>query len=168
VKFEELGELSIHDWVELTGREPEPFGHTTAALVFRPKDHHIAMRGEDGRLLAAAGATIATISVGDVSFEVVGLGALIVRPDVRGRGLSLPLRLELRKLALRLGPDRAMLFCEPPQLPLLRAADYRLLETVVRVDQPEGRVEMPLPAMWRPMRPAGWPPGEVDVDGLPF
>jgi hypothetical protein len=36
-------------------------------------------------------------------------------------------------------------------------------------DQPTGRIEMPMVTMWRPLRDAAkWPPGRIDVRGLPF
>jgi hypothetical protein len=40
----------------------------------------------------------------------------------------------------------------------------------VWADQAEDRIEMPLAAMWRALREGvpAWPPGRVDVRGLPF
>jgi predicted GNAT family N-acyltransferase len=193
LEFVELGRLSFRDWARLIDGEPSPFGATTAALEFRPKDHHVAIRDERGDLVAAAGATVATVSVGGHDpFEVVGYGALIVRADVRGRQLSGPLMDRLRMLADQLGPDRAMLFCEPHLVRLYSRRGYREITAPVWVDQPSGPVRMPMRAMWRPLRPAGrvdgadtagptdpvhltgparpvaWPPGIVRLDGLPF
>jgi hypothetical protein len=42
---------------------------------------------------------------------------------------------------------------------------------VIRVtaDQPAGRIEIPMRAMWAPLRDdASWPPGKVEVLGEPF
>ncbi len=169
LEFLELGRLSLRDWARLVGAEPSPFGETTAGLEFRPKDHHVAVRDTHGQLIAAAGATVATVAVdGHDPFEVVGYGALIVRADARGRQLSGPLMDRLRTLADRLGPDRAMLFCEPHLVRLYARRGYREIAAPVWVDQPSGSLRMPLRAMWRPLRPVGWPRGVVRVDGLPF
>jgi hypothetical protein len=165
----EFGALSLAQWVELTGHEPEPFGRTTAALAFRPKERHLGFRDGDGRLVAAVGATIATVVIEDCEpFDVVGVGALIVRKELRGQRLSQPLMDGLRTIMAGMGPDRAMLFCELIVLPLHAGRGYRQIPDPVWVDQPEGRLRMPLPAMWRPLRPSTWPPGRVDLQGLPF
>lgn len=169
LEFVELGRLSFGEWARLTGGERSPFGEITAALEFRPKDHHVAVRDEHGRLIAAAGATVATVSVdGGEPFEVVGYGALIIRADARGRHLSGPLMDRIKTLAQRLGPDRAMLFCEPHLVRLYARRDYREIVAPVWVDQPSGPLRMPLRTMWRPLRPVDWPPGVVRLDGLPF
>jgi hypothetical protein len=87
---------------------------------------------------------------------------------MRGRGLSGPLMDRLRELAERLGPDRAMLFCEPKLVPLYQSRGYAELSAPVWVDQPSGPVRLPMSAMWRPLRPASWPSGSVRLHGLPF
>jgi hypothetical protein len=75
----------------------------------------------------------------------------------------------LLRLAEELGPDRAMLFCRRDLVGLYRRVGFAQIEAPVWADQPDGRIEMPLPAMWRPLRNgADWPPGRVDVHGLPF
>lgn len=165
----ELGPLSVQDWLQLTGREREPFGATTAGLTFRPKDRHAAFRDRDGTLAAAVGATVATVRVGGGGpFEVVGIGGLIVRRDLRGRDLATPLMDRLRDMIDSLGPERAMLFCEEGLVAGYARRGYARIDAPVRVDQPGGRIEIPLRAMWRPLRPSTWPPGTVDLDGLPF
>ena len=165
----EFGPLTLRQWVELTGHEPAPFGRTTATLSFRAKDHHVGFRDSNGGLVAAVGATIVTLSVEDGEpFEVVGGGGLIVRRDLRGQGLSAPLTAALRELVVALGPDRAMIFCEPDLLDLHTRRGYTRIEAPIFVDQPGGRTQMPLPGMWRAIRPSSWPPGRVDLRGLPF
>jgi GNAT superfamily N-acetyltransferase len=165
----EFGPLSLRQWVELTGHEPAPFGATTATLSFRAKDHHVGFRDTDGRLVAAVGATVVTVSAANGQpFEVVGGGGLIVRRELRGQGLSTALTAALRTLVLGLGPDRAMIFCEPDLLELHMRRGYTRIEAPIFVDQPDGRIEMPLLGMWRPVRPSAWPPGRIDVQGLPF
>jgi GNAT superfamily N-acetyltransferase len=169
VELVELGRPSLGEWLELTGRDPAAFGSSTAHLIYRDKDEHLGLRARDGRLVGLIGVTVAAVEVeGHEPFEVVGMGSLIVRHDMRGRGLASTLSAAGRRRAAELGPDRAMMFCEPQAVDLQRRRGYTLIEAPVRVDQPGGRIEMPIPAMWRPIRPSDWPPGAVDVLSLPF
>jgi predicted GNAT family N-acyltransferase len=170
VKLVELGALSDQDWAELLDGEHEPFGHVGAGLAWRPKDRHIGLRA-DGRLVAVAGAAIATVEVEHAGrFEVVGLGSLIVTRSQRGSGLMSRVVDPLLRLAESMGPDRGMIFCRPDLVPLYRRMAFVEITAPVWVDQPEGRIEIPLAAMWRALRDGApeWPPGRVDVHGLPF
>jgi len=165
----ELGALSRRDWLELTERDPAAFGAATAGLIYRDKKCHLGLRSRHGRLVAVVGWAVIAVEVdGHEPFEVVGMGSLIVRRDRRGHGLSGALSAAARTRAALLGPDRAMLFCEPRLVDLHRRRGYSLIEAPVRVEQPGTRIEMPIPAMWRPIRPSTWPAGRVDVLGLPF
>jgi GNAT superfamily N-acetyltransferase len=170
VELVELGALTEQDWAALNDGEHEPFGPVGARLAWRPKDRHVGLRAPDGRLVAVAGAAVAAIEIeGAQGFEVVGVGSVIVTRSLRGRGLMSRLFEPLMALAEGLGPDRAMLFCRPELVALYRRRGFNEIEAPVWVDQPGGRIEMPLAAMWRPLRAgAEWPPGRVDVRGLPF
>ncbi|MCW2994351.1 MAG: Acetyltransferase [Conexibacter sp.] len=165
-----MGPLSLAEWVGLTGREPAPFGERSAGLVWRPKERHVGLREADGRLAAVGGAALVTVAVdGGEPFDVVGFGGLIIRRDVRGGGLMPVLMDALVEVALGLGPDRAMIFCEAHLAEIYRRRGYAAITDAVSIDQPGGRVVMPLTTMWRALRPgAGWPPGAVEVAGLPF
>jgi hypothetical protein len=62
-----------------------------------------------------------------------------------------------------------MLFCREALVAMYERFGFRLIEAPVTAAQPGGRVEMPLRAMWRPLREgAAWPPGPVAVLGEPF
>jgi GNAT superfamily N-acetyltransferase len=170
VELVELGALTEQDWAGLVDGEHEPFGPVGATLAWRPKDRHVGLRAPDGRLVAVAGAVVAAIEVEAVpGFEVVGVGSVIVTRSLRGRGLMSRLMEPLLALAEGLGPERAMLFCRPELVPLYRRRGFIGLDAPVGADQPGGRIEMPLAAMWRALREgAEWPPGRVDVRGRPF
>lgn len=167
----ELGPLSLAEWIGLTGREPDAFGDHSAGVVWRPKDRHVGVRDEDGKLAAVGGVTVGSVRVaGGEPFEVVGFGGLIVRRDFRGSGLMTPLMDRMVTLGAEMGPDHALIFCERRLLPVYAGRGYSPIDDDVRVDQPDGRITMPIPALWRPIRPGvePWPPGVVEVDGLPF
>jgi predicted GNAT family N-acyltransferase len=171
VELVELGALSDDDWAELQDGEHEPFGPVGARLAWRPKDRHIGLREPDGRLVAVAGAVIATVEVERAgSFDLVGLGSLIVTRSHRRSGLMSKVVEPLLRLAEGMGPDRGMIFCRPDLVALYRQIAFIEITAPVWADQPDGRIEMPLAAMWRALHEGAeeWPPGRVDVHGLPF
>jgi predicted GNAT family N-acyltransferase len=170
VELVEFGPVSLRQWMELTDRDPQAFGAVGAALAWRPKDRHVGLQTADGRLVAVAGATIATVEVaGTGSFEVVGLGGLIIRKMVRGQGLMPTLMDALSRMASGMGPGRAMIFCRTELAALYVGRGYTEITAPVWIDQPEGRIVMPMVSMWRPLRDGpAWPAGRVDVHGLPF
>lgn len=166
----ELGELTQQDWVDVVAGEHEPFGPEGAQLVWRAKDRHVGLRAGDGRLVALAGVTIVSVSIdGAESFEVVGLGSVIVTPSQRGRGLMSRVVKPMLALAEDIGPDRAMLFCRSELVARYGRLAFAQIDAPVWADQPLGRVQVPMHAMWRPLHDGVvWPPGRVDVRGLPF
>ncbi|HMD51340.1 MAG TPA: GNAT family N-acetyltransferase [Solirubrobacteraceae bacterium] len=166
----ELGALSDRDWTELIAGEHQPFGPDGAGLQWRAKDRHIGVRGAGGALVAVAGAVVATVEIeGGEAFEVVGLGSLIVTRSARGQGLMSRLLGPLLELASEIGPARAMLFCRPPLVAVYRELDFAVIAGPVFAEQPGGRVQVPMTAMWRALHGSpGWPAGRVEVHGLPF
>jgi|SRR5579875_106471 len=170
LQFVELGRLSMRDWADLVGSEPEPFGGTCARFEFRPKDHHIGIRDGDGALVAAGGWSIVQVEVdGYGGFDVIGLGALVVRHDRRGSGLARPIMERLRDRLADTAVERRLVLCEPHLEPLYMRWGYRPVEDPVWVDQPSGPVRWPLRTLWRPSMPsASWPRGVVRIQGPPF
>jgi GNAT superfamily N-acetyltransferase len=165
----EFAELPFADWAGLTRYDSAPFGPASARLEYRPKDQHVGVRDDDGRLVAVVGATVAQVTVdGAEPFEVVGIGGLIVHKDFRGLGLAKRVMDRLREITAESGPALAMIFSEPHVLPLHIRRGYTPLSEPVWVDQPAGPIVMPMQAAWRPFRPTIWPAGAVRLHGLPF
>jgi predicted GNAT family N-acyltransferase len=166
----ELTALSEQDWAELIAGEQEPWGATGEELQWRDKDRHVGLRTPDGSMAAAGGAVIVEVDVEAVGgFDVVGIGGVFVTGSLRGQGLTGRLLPMLMGMAETMGPDRAMLFCRPELVGLYARHGFAEIAAPVWADQPDGRIMMPMRAMWRALRPAtAWPPGRVDVRGLPF
>jgi predicted GNAT family N-acyltransferase len=166
----ELDRLAERDWEELVAGERNPWGRIGEKLAWREKTRNIGVRDDSGRLLAAGGAVLAEVRVGQESpFQLVGLGGLIVTRSARGRGLARLLARHLLVIAGEFGVERAMLFCQPKLIPLYRPFGFDEIDAPVWADQPGGRIEMPLPAMWKPLGgDAGWPAGRVELLGEPF
>ncbi len=170
MRLVELDRRSEPYWDELIAGEQEPFGGIGEQLVWRDKTHNIGIRADDGRLVAAGGVVLADVTVARApSFQVAGIGGLIVAHRARGRGVARLLAARLLDLAGELKTERAMLFCRPELTSLYAQFGFVTIEAPVWVDQPEGRVEMPMPAMWSALDSgAGWPAGRVDLLGEPF
>jgi len=170
VELVELEQLGDAEWAELSDGEETPFGRVGHGLEWEPKTHRLGLRDGDGRLVAAAGAVVVPVEVaGTGSFDVVGVGGVIVTHTMRGRGLVWRVVEPLLALAAELGPERAMLFCRDQLTGLYARLGFQPIAPPVSAAQPGGRVEMPMTAMWRPLRDGvAWPSGRVDVPGLPF
>lgn len=170
MEFVELDTLTEQDWADVVAGEREPFGPEGAELAWRVKDRHFALRAHDGRLVALAATVSVAVEIdGAGSFDVIGLGGVIVTPSERGRGLMSEVIEPVLSLAEGMGPECAMLFCRPELVAVYRRLAFAEITAPVWADQPAGPVEMPMHAMWRPLRAgATWPPGRVDVRGLPF
>jgi predicted N-acetyltransferase YhbS len=166
----ELGRLSMRDWAQLVEGEHQPFGGTCAGFEFLAKDHHIGLRDGDGTLVAAGGWSHVDVEVdGHGRFEVIGLGALIVRHDRRGSGLATPIMQRIRARVDATGIARRLLLCEPHLVDLYIRWGYRPIEDAVWVQQSSGPVRWPLRAMWRTSDPSvDWPVGVVRIQGPPF
>jgi predicted GNAT family N-acyltransferase len=170
MRMVELDRLSEPYWEELVAGEHEPFGGIGESLVWREKTRNIGVRTDDGRLLAAGGAVLAEVKIEqEPPFQVVGLGGLIVTHSARGRGLAHLLFERLLELASEFEAQRAMLFCRPQLMPLYGKFGFLPIDAPVWADQPGGRIEMPLPAMWKALdSDAIWPSGRVELLGEPF
>jgi GNAT superfamily N-acetyltransferase len=170
MRLVELDRLSEPYWEELVAGEEEPFGGIGEELLWRDKTRNIGVRDEDGRLVAAGGVVLAEVRIGGAPpFQVAGLGGLLVTRSQRGRGLARLLVGGLLEVASELEVQRAMLFCLPELMVLYAKFGFVEIEDPVWADQPEGRIEVPMPAMWSSLSSdATWPTGRVELVGGPF
>ena len=166
----ELPGVSSEQWRAIQGEEANPWGGEAEELSWAEKQRHVGVRGEDGELLAMAGALVAEVSVeGGEPFGVVGIGGVIVRRDMRGRGLARLVVEAILDVGRGLGPAHAMLFCREPLVALYERFGFHTIAAPVSAAQPDGRIEMPMHSMWSPLRAgASWPAGAVEVLGEPF
>ena len=168
----EFGRLSDEQYASLVGDEHDPWHAAEFDLEWRPKDHHLALSDDDGRLLAAAGLVIVEVKVGErATIPVVGVGGVIVTASHRGQGLGRRVISEAITRAEAMGPRIAMLFCRTEIAGLYRRHGFLEVPGPVLVDQPDGIVDISRTAvtMWRPLEHgARLPDGILKVNGLPF
>ncbi len=168
----EVDGLSREQWDELGATEPGAWGGgAPETLDWRPKERHLVLRETGGRVLAVAETVIAEVSVeGSSSFAVLGIGGVFVSVSDRGRGLMREIMGSLLTKARQdEGPERGMLFCLPRLAPVYAGHGFAEITDPVWADQPSGRVEIGMVAMWIALRGRpDWPSGRVDLQGLPF
>jgi GNAT superfamily N-acetyltransferase len=170
VEVVEYGPLTDAQRAALEGGEEHPFGTEGIELVWRPKERHVMVRDEEGRLVASTGLLVVEVSVDDGEpFEVVGVGGVFVTRAHRGQGLATVVVEAALERAAGMGPAQAMLFCRDAVAELYLKLGFELLEPPVHVLQPTGSAVMPVTTMWRPLVDgAAWPPGAVQVHSEPF
>jgi GNAT superfamily N-acetyltransferase len=176
VKVVEFGRLTQARRAELEGDELDPFDVSGVTLQFRPKERHVALQDERGRLIASTGMVVAEVEVGGARLAVVGIGGVIVNARHRGRGLARRVVEAALERARELEPrhparpaEFALLFCLPDRVGLYLRLGFTEIADEVLVKQPVGYAPMPLRTMWRALREgAQWPEGPVVLQGLPF
>jgi GNAT superfamily N-acetyltransferase len=165
----ELDRVADGDWQQVVAGESEPWGSVGEALQWREKSHNLGLCDDGGDLVALAGLVLAEVRVAGAPLPVAGIGGVIVTRSARGRGFARVLIERLLEIAHRLGVERAMLFCLPANIGLYAKFGFQLIQEPVWVAQPEGLVEMPLRAMWKPLTPtADWPEGRIELLYEPF
>jgi predicted N-acetyltransferase YhbS len=165
----EFGRLTERYRTELEGDEEDPWDAAAWTLQFLPKEHHVGLRDDRGRLVASAGTIVVDVDVDGRRFPVVGLGGVIVNAEHRGRGYAREVVSAAIEGAGRLGPDFMFLFCHADRAGLYGKLGFNEIATKATVEQPGGTVTMPMVAMWRALRPgAVWPEGRVALLSLPF
>jgi predicted N-acetyltransferase YhbS len=169
VELVEFGRLTDAARADLEGDEADPFDAAGFTLRYRPKERHVALRGDDGHLVASTGIVVAEVEVAGERFEVVGIGGVIVNARYRGRGLARKVVDAALERAATLGPSFALLFCHEDRAGLYERLGFTTVPPPVLVEQAEGEAEMPQRTMWRALRPdASWPDGPLVVRSLPF
>lgn len=165
----EFGALTAEKRSQLEGDEQDPFGSRGITLRYRPKDRHVGLRDDRGRLVASTGMVVVEVEVDRKRFPVVGLGGVIVTAQYRGRGMGREVVQAALAKAASLGPAFAVLFCHEDRAGLYRRLGFAEIMAEVVVQQPTGYAPMPQQTMWRPLRVnAQWPVGKLVVHSLPF
>jgi predicted N-acetyltransferase YhbS len=164
-----FGRLTEEFRRQLEGDEDDPFDAARVELQFRPKERHVGLRDEAGRVIASTGLVEAEVEVAGHRFPIVGIGGVIVNAGYRGRGLGRQIVDAALDEARALGPEFALLFCHEDRAGLYSRLGFSLVRSTVTVTQPAGPEPMTQLTMWRSLATdARWPPGEVVLLGLPF
>jgi predicted N-acetyltransferase YhbS len=166
---EALDAFGEADFAEILAGEADPFTGGDSSVRWRPLDLHMVLRAPGGRLIGHVGLGVAELDAAGEPLRAVGVGGVLVSRAHRGQGVLRPLLEAALRRAETLGPDVALLFCDPRRSPMYASFGFRDLAWPVTVDQAGGPHVMAEAAMWRPLRTgARWPDGPVRLRGLPF
>jgi GNAT superfamily N-acetyltransferase len=165
----DLPDFGPDDYQQIVGDEPDPYGTDQLGISWRDKSDHLGLM-DGGQLIGHAGWVAVDIrAASGATFEVLGLGGVIVHRDRRGTGVGRQLvtgaMARMQERALSAG----MLFCRTERLSFYRRLGWLPIEAEVTVGQPGGMIVMPLLTCWVPLAEgAEMPPGDLQVMGLPF
>jgi hypothetical protein len=73
-----------------------------------------------------------------------------------------------RFMCADLGVEFGMLFCLPRVVHFYERQGWHLVKDEVEIDQPGGRIVWPYHVMVLPCSERPWPPGRIEVAGLPW
>ncbi len=134
-----------------------------------PPAARVVARDAGGVLLAHLGFSVRAITVGEAEVRIAGVGAVATHPGRRGRGLG---RLIFDRLATHIGSEASADFlfleCREAVVPFYAACGFRHgVRTVTALDPATGAADVSTSnVMTRPLGPAGFPPGDLDLRGL--
>jgi GNAT superfamily N-acetyltransferase len=148
---------------QLFGWGEDIFGVEPWGLQWRPKDLRFVLY-LDGKPLSHAGILKHTVSVNGKGFSVAGLGGVVTAPEARGKGLARQVVQQAMSFAKREWTVAAgLLFCRPQMVSYYDALGWKVVESAVIIEQPNGKIPSPLPVMVLPFDKVCWPAGLVEL-----
>jgi predicted GNAT family N-acyltransferase len=152
----------IFDWGE------DIYGADHLNLQWRPKDLHI-LADVDGRAETHVGLLQHSITVGDSSVKVCGVGGVVTALESQGKGYaSHAMRYAGNFMCREWRVDFGLLFCRDPLVPFYERFGWQKLKEPVEIEQPSGVIQSPMNVMILTCRAAGWPEGRVKLNSFPW
>jgi hypothetical protein len=152
----------------LFGWGEDIFGVEDRLYTWRPKVYHFVTE-EDGRPLSHVGVIKTTVKAGGRDVTVGGIGGVVTRPEAQGRRyVQAAMQRAVAFMCEELKVDAGMLFCLQRLMPFYARQGWQLLEDEIEFDQPSGPIVSPFRVMVLPCGAYVWPPGRVEVGGLPW
>jgi len=109
------------------------------------------------------------VRAGERPVRVAGLYTVMTAPEWRGKGMaSDALRVAADYMRSELRAEFGLLLCPDAMLPFYGALGWRQVKDAVVFDQPSGRTDSALNAMYLPLRESDWPAGVLDFCGPPW
>ncbi len=167
-EIKEMGTLIPNeDREQLYGWGEDIFGVHDLNMSWRLKDVRFVLY-VDGQAASHAALLKHEITVGGKPLLVAGVGSVVTPPHARGRGYARRLMQHLKDFAEReWNVEGHLLFCLPRMVAYYEQLGWRTIEPVI-IDQPDGKIESPIPVMVRASTGRSWPAGHIDLCGLPW
>ena len=137
-------------------------------LTWRAKDQNI-VRYVDGEFASKASILKHSVVINDNEVLVGGVGGVITMPAFQGQGhVTAVLTYLTDYLRNQLGVPFGMLFCRPALVPFYGRFGWQLIADTVYLEQPNGVIASPLPAMYASYSNQPWPKGTVHLNSEPW
>lgn len=161
-------ELTDEERKRLFGWGENIFGVEDAGYRWRPKDLHFIL-DIDGVPASHVGLIDHVVKVDGQPIRVGGIGAVVTAGELHGRGYAQKtLRHAERFMCEELKVAFGMLFCLDRLKPFYERQGWRLVQGMVELDQPSGKVPSPFNVMVLACGDRVWPAGTVDVCSFPW
>jgi GNAT superfamily N-acetyltransferase len=125
---------------------------------------------QDDLLVSHVGIMERTIHVGGRPVHVAGIRSVMTRPAQRGRGYASAGMVRAAQYVADELPraEHGLLLCLDIRVPLYSRLGWTVVPARTYFEQPEGRTASLVNTMVKPFRGRPWPPGEIDLQGLPW
>jgi GNAT superfamily N-acetyltransferase len=131
-------------------------------------DWHILVE-MDEQLASCLSIVERTCTVGGQPVRLGGIAGLATLPEWRGRGLAgAALQRAAAFMRDKLDAEFGLLLCRRDLVPYYRRFGWQLAEGPLTFAQPGGKVTYQEAAMVLPITGREWPPGMIDLCGLPW
>jgi predicted GNAT family N-acyltransferase len=160
--------ISDEERKTLFGWGEDIFGADHLNLRWRPKDVHLFV-DVDGRAVTHVGLLEHTVTVGERSVRVCGVGGVVTALSEHGKGYATE---AMRHAGAMMCEERAidfgLLFCREQLVPFYARLGWRRVEEPVEIEQPSGTITSPMVVMVLPCKEKSWPSGRVQLNSFPW
>lgn len=144
------------------------FNSEALNLIWRPKEIQVVLY-DQGEPKSKCGLIKQKVTVGKQKWLIAGFGGVVTPPQFRGKGYAhLALEEALHLAREEWQAEAAMLFCLPSLVPFYQSQKWQLVETDVKVYQPEGMINFPAVTMVFPFSTTLLFDTDIYIDGLPW
>ena len=144
------------------------WGLTDFHYQWSEADWHVMVR-VDGALVSYLAIVERVGAVNDQPAKLGGVGGVATLPEWRGRGLaSAAMEKAAAFMEVELGVEFGLLLVDEATAPFSRRLGWELVPGPLMFDQPGGKATFPELTMVLPFAGRKWPPGTIDLRGLPW
>lgn len=124
---------------------------------------------EDEDLVSNIHIILRAVSVGGQTLKVGGIGNIATKVEWRKRGFATEaLRVAVDFLRDPLQVDFGLMIATENMIGRYVRTGWKVVADGMGIDQPEGRRAFEIPVLVLPVGKQDWPPGWIDLNGLPW
>jgi len=169
MEIKQTNTLTEAEQKKLFGWGDDIFNVEPLTLRWRHKDLRFVLFDDDAEPVSHAGILKHFVAVDGQPVLVAGLGGVVTVPGARGRGFARQVVQEAMKFAEHdWRVEAGLLFCRSQMVAYYESLGWRVVESPVMIDQPEGKIVSPLQVMVIPFGKRVWSAGTVDLQSLPW